>query len=67
MSKVKDALEYVAQGMNPHAAAVKSGAAPTHVYKALKVQRDKAAGVCSCCGQKLPDAKNLLTPYSKGG
>ena len=53
MSKVKQALELVKQGMNPHAAAVQVGAAPTHVYKALKVQRDKAAGICSCCGQKL--------------
>ena len=55
MSKVKEALKYVEQGMNPHAAAVKAGAAPTHVYKALKVKRDKELGICSCCGQRLPE------------
>ena len=54
MSKLKQALEYVAQGMNPHAAAVKAQIAATHVYKAIKAKRDRDAGLCPCCHQKLP-------------
>lgn len=62
MSKIKKALEYIQQGMNPHAAAIKAQAAPTHVYKALQVARDRAEGKCPCCHQKLPDKQHLTTP-----
>jgi len=56
MSKTKQALALVAQGMNAHAAAKEAGIKPNSVYVALARQR---MVTCPCCGSKV---RNLLVP-----
>ena len=62
MTKIAKALELVAQGVNPHAAAKASELAPSVVYNELKKRRLKEQGICPCCGQPL---KNSLQSGDK--
>ena len=55
MTKIEQALEYIKQGMSKHAAAKKAELAPAHVYMHFKKERDKAHGICPCCGRPLGD------------
>lgn len=55
--KIQKALRLYDGGLNAHAAAQQAGLQPSAVYAALKKRRDKAAGVCTACGQTLPHSK----------
>ena len=57
MSKTKEAMALVDQGVAPFAAAKQVGMAPSTLYVALKKRREKEQGHCPCCGQKLPAEK----------
>lgn len=48
-SATQQALELVAQGATPYAAALQCGIKPPTVYAALK--RSKGKPRCPCCGQ----------------
>lgn len=66
MTDTEKALALVAGGMAAYRAAKQVGIAPATVYVALKKQRAQMAGLCPCCGQKLPlDKQKFLTDNTR--
>lgn len=64
MSKTKDAIALVEQGMAPYAAAKQVGLTPNSLYVALKKRREQhAAGLvhCPCCDSLVP-AERIKKP-----
>ena len=57
-SKMQKALALVKGGENPYAAAKAAGlSSASGLYRKLKIERDKEAGLCPHCGQPMPKAK----------
>lgn len=55
-SKTQEALRLMReQNMTAYQAAKAVGATATTIYAAWNKQKAEQAGVCPCCGQKLPD------------
>lgn len=58
MSKTKDAVALVNQGMAPFAAAKQVGLSPNTLYVVLKKQREKQGiETCPCCGSLVSAEK----------
>lgn len=56
MSKTKDAMALVDQGMAPYAAARQVGMTANTLYVALKRRRDRASLThCPCCNSLMPE------------
>lgn len=49
-SKIAKAMRLVAEGKNPHAAAVETGLQPSAVYREIKKRRLHDEGKCPTCG-----------------
>ena len=54
-TKLAEAFGYMEQGMNAHAAAVKAGLAPQHLYVAIKKRR--LTERCPCCSSMVEPGK----------
>ena len=53
---VKDVVRRVLdEGVPAYRAAREAGVAPGRVYTELRDEKLRRAGLCPCCGQKLPD------------
>jgi hypothetical protein len=53
--KTKKAIEMVRSGEKPFAVARAMGISASGLYVALARERKREAGICECCGQKLPE------------
>lgn len=59
MTKTESAIALIkGQGMTVRQAARAVDVSESAVHAALKKQRLRQEGICSCCGQKLPEKTN---------
>jgi transposase-like protein len=63
MSKTKQALELIEQGMKPAEAARTMAISESSVYAALRKQKSIVNGRCSCCGAPV-DAHGKYVPLT---
>ena len=60
--KTKQALARIDAGEKPFAVARDMGMSPNTLYVARAREKIRAEGRCECCGQPLPNKKELHTP-----